>query len=96
MALTGASHEGRVWVPVSGFQSFCVWVINHNHMHLSIFKQQWANLLLNIALTLPREYSATEIVIAHNYNHHVYHVYHGNKKDWMGPEFAGRGIGILR
>ncbi|MBC6455294.1 MAG: fatty acid desaturase [Hormoscilla sp. SP5CHS1] len=51
-----------ILVPVSGFQSFCVWVINHNHMHLSIFKQQWANLLLNIALTLPRGYSATEIV----------------------------------
>lgn len=82
-----------IWVPVSGLQSFCICVINHNHMHLSIFKQQWANLLLNIAITLAKGHSATEIVIAHNYNHHVYR---GNEKDWMGPEFAGHGIGIGR
>ncbi|MBC6476531.1 MAG: fatty acid desaturase [Hormoscilla sp. GM7CHS1pb] len=82
-----------IWVSVSGLQSFCICVINHNHMHLSICKQQWTNLLLNIAITLAKGYSATEIVIAHNYNHHVHH---GNEKDWMGPEFAGQGIGILR
>ena len=82
-----------IWITASSFLCFIVGVINHNHKHLPIFESSQINHLFNIILTLSLGRSATEIVVPHNYNHHVYH---GNDNDWIKPQLAGRGPGIIR
>ncbi len=82
-----------IWITASSFFCFIVGVINHNHKHLPIFESSQINHLFNIILTLSLGRSATEIVVPHNYNHHVYH---GNQNDWIKPQLAGSGPGIIR
>ena len=94
-----------IWITASSFLCFIVGVINHNHKHLPIFKESnqernqesnqnpKINHLFNIILTLSLGRSATEIVVPHNYNHHVCH---GNQNDWIKPQLAGSGPGIIR
>ena len=82
-----------LWVPISSLFCFCIGVVNHNHMHLPIFQQNWANQGLNIAIALCIGRSASQIVVPHNYNHHVHH---GSERDWSCPQLAGTGPGWLR
>lgn len=86
-----------IWITASSFFCFIVGVINHNHKHLPIFKEsnqsKKINHLFNIILTVSLGRSATEIVVPHNYNHHLYH---GNENDWIKPQLAGSGPGIIR
>ena len=82
-----------IWIFLSSLFCFCVGIINHNHMHLAMFKQQWMNQLFNIVLTPCMGHTATEMVIPHNYNHHVHN---GDCNDWSKAELAGTGIGAIR
>ena len=86
-----------IWITASSFFCFIVGGINHNHKHLPIFQEsnqnQKSNHLFNIILTLSLGRSATEIVVAHNYNHHLCR---GDIDDWITPQLAGSGPGIIR
>lgn len=86
-----------IWISASSFFCFIAGAINHNHKHLPIFKEsnqsQKINHLFNIILTLCLGRSATEIVVPHNYNHHLYR---GSENDWINPQLAGSGPGIIR
>lgn len=90
-----------IWISASSFFCFIVGIINHNHKHLPLFQESnqesnqkpKINHLFNIILTLCLGRSATEIVVPHNYNHHVYQ---GNENDWIKPQLAGSGPGIIR
>jgi fatty acid desaturase len=82
-----------IWITASSFFCFIIGVINHNHKHLPIFESSQINHLFNIILTLSLGRSATEIVVAHNYNHHLYR---GDIDDWIKPQLAGSGPGIIR
>jgi len=86
-----------IWITASSFLCFIVGIINHNHKHLPIFKESnqnpKINHLFNIILTLSLGRSATEIVVPHNYNHHLYR---GSENDWINPQLAGSGPGIIR
>lgn len=82
-----------IWISASSFFCFIVGIINHNHKHLPIFERLKINHLFNIILTLCLGRSATEIVVPHNYNHHLYR---GDIDDWITPQLAGPGPGIIR
>ncbi|MDY6802694.1 MAG: fatty acid desaturase [Cyanobacteriota bacterium] len=82
-----------IWITASSFLCFIGGAINHNHKHLPIFENPKINHLFNIILTLCLGRSATEIVVPHNYNHHLYR---GSENDWINPQLAGTGLGIIR
>jgi len=81
------------WVLFSGILCFNACIINHNHTHTAIFTTLGLNRFFGILLTLAKGHTSAGVVLAHSYNHHV-HV--GNAQDWIRPELAGRGYGVLR
>lgn len=81
------------WIIISGFMSFVAHIINHNHQHLPIFNKTILNNFLSILLTILRGHSSSSIKLTHNFNHHNYM---GTTKDWIRPELAGKGFGLVR
>jgi beta-carotene hydroxylase len=82
-----------IWVPVTSLFCFSCAIITHNHLHTSIFKQQWQNQLLNLALTITGGCAATHMMIPHHYNHHKHRC---NSQDWATPKLLGKSQGIQR
>lgn len=82
-----------IWLIISSLFCFNVCIINHNHVHTEIFYHPILNQLFGILLTLAKGHTSAGVVLAHNYNHHVYN---GNENDWIRPQLAGNGPGLFR
>ena len=82
-----------VWLVLAGLFCFCACIINHNHVHTATFKLDALNGLFGVLLTLAKGHTSAGVILAHNYNHHVYN---GTSNDWIRPELAGNGPGIVR
>ena len=82
-----------VWLMLAGLFCFCACIINHNHVHTATFQQAALNRLFGVLLTLAKGHTSAGVILAHNYNHHVYN---GKSNDWIRPELAGNGPGIIR
>ena len=82
-----------IWLIVSSLFCFNVCIINHNHVHTAIFNHSKLNSLFGILLTLAKGHTSAGVILAHNYNHHIYN---GDKNDWIRPQLAGEGPGVLR
>lgn len=82
-----------IWLIVSSLFCFNVCIINHNHVHTAIFNHSKLNSLFGILLTLAKGHTSAGVILAHNYNHHIHN---GNKNDWIRPQLAGEGPGVLR
>jgi len=81
------------WLLASGLFCFSSCIINHNHVHSCVFRDVRLNALFGILLTLAKGHSSAGVILAHNYNHHVHN---GGSNDWIRPQLAGSGRGILR
>ena len=81
------------WLLLSSLFCFSACIINHNHVHSSLFRRAHHNTLFGLLLTLARGHSSAGVILAHNYNHHVHN---GNSNDWIRPQLAGSGPGIVR
>ncbi len=81
------------WIAVSALFCFNACIVNHNHVHLGIFRRPALNRGLSLALTLAKGHSATGVVVAHNLNHHRHH---GGEADWARCGLAGTGPGAAR
>jgi fatty acid desaturase len=68
-------------------------LINHNHRHLSMFRQAWANKLLNYVLTVAMGAPSTRLHAVHMLNHHRCY---RTKDDWSHYSLAGDGTGLRR
>lgn len=82
-----------LWLLISGLFCFNACIINHNHVHREIFSIDVLNKIFGILLTVAKGHTSSGVILAHNYNHHVYN---GNEKDWIRPQLAGHGPGIIR
>ena len=82
-----------VWIATSAISVFIVCVINHNHAHVPLFRQERANRIFGLYLTLLRGHSSSGVVVPHNMNHHVEH---GSGDDWINTRLAGGGPGLFR
>ncbi len=81
------------WLLASSLFCFSACIINHNHVHSCVFRDARLNDLFAMLLTITRGHSSAGVILAHNYNHHVHN---GDSKDWIRPQLAGSGPGILR
>lgn len=81
------------WLLASSLFCFSASIINHNHVHTSVFRNTRLNVLFGLLLTLAKGHSSAGVILAHNYNHHVHN---GGSNDWIRPQLAGSGAGILR
>lgn len=75
------------------FLMFICWQINHNVMHLSIFKWEPLNILTNILLTISCGFPVTLLYYPHVANHHPHAC---NEKDWAGYLLVKNDFGIRR
>jgi fatty acid desaturase len=82
-----------LWIFCTSLLCFIASIINHNHMHCRIFRNNTHNVLLNLALSITRGHTATGIVIPHQLNHHIEA---GSDRDWIRPSLSGYGIGWRR
>ena len=82
-----------LWVTVSCLFCFCVSIINHNHHHHRLFGSHRLNGLVGIVMSVARGHSSISVRLAHNENHHRHA---GTQQDWIRPELAGAGFGLLR
>ena len=81
------------WLLAGSLFCFSSWIINHNHVHTRLFQDARLNVVFELLLTLARGHSSAGVILAHNYNHHVHN---GDNNDWICPQLAGSGLGILR
>ena len=81
------------WIMLAGLFCFCACIINHNHVHTPTCRQAAFNALFGVLLTLAKGHTSAGVILAHNYNHHVYN---GKPDDWIRPALAGNGPGIVR
>jgi len=72
---------------------FTATLINHNHRHLSMFYQPWANRILNYVLTIAMGAPSTRLHSVHMLNHHKSY---RTTDDWSHYSLAGNGVGIRR
>ncbi len=72
---------------------FIATLINHNHRHLSVFHQEWANKILNYALTVATGAPSTRLHVIHMLNHHRCY---RTTDDWSHYSLAGDGTGLRR
>ena len=91
-------HEIPVWLLppvliVLMFAVFTATLINHNHRHLSVFDQAWANRLLNYVLTVAMGAPSTRLHAVHMLNHHRSY---RTTDDWSHYSLAGDSTGIRR
>lgn len=91
--LSGAPSLAIPWILCACLLCFIASIINHNHMHCRIFRDNALNILLNLALSIARGHTATGIVIPHQLNHHIEV---GSDRDWIRPNLSGPGIGWRR
>ena len=82
-----------MWICVSSMFCFISCVINHNHVHLPMFRLKVHNQLLSILLSIAKGHTSTGVIVAHNLNHHQYN---GGKDDWIRTSLAGSGPGLVR
>ena len=80
-------------VPLSCVFFYICFTINHNQLHLGIFKTNWANILTNILLSLCTGVPVTMIYLPHVQNHHPNPC---TKNDWSGAHLAEGYQGIWR
>lgn len=78
---------------LGSFFVFIVAVINHNHRHFSIFRNDFLNLGLNSALTIFMGGPSTRLHQVHLLNHHRHYK---NLKDWTSYSTQASGHGPLR
>jgi len=81
------------WLLAGSLFCFSSCIINHNHVHTCLFQDARLNVVFGMLLTLARGHSSAGVFLAHNYNHHVHN---GDNNDWIRPQLAGSGLGILR
>lgn len=81
------------WLLAGSLFCFSSWIINHNHVHTCLFQDARLNVVFELLLTLARGHSSAGVILAHNYNHHVHN---GDNNDWIRPQLAGSGPGIMR
>ena len=90
-------HVGSVWVVpwllASSLFCFSSCIINHNHVHTPVFRDVRLNAMFGILLTFCKGHTSAGVILAHNYNHHVHN---GDASDWIRPQLAGSGHGMLR
>lgn len=72
---------------------FTATLINHNHRHLPMFYQPWANRILNYVLTMAMGAPSTRLHAVHMLNHHKCY---RTTDDWSHYSLAGNGVGIRR
>jgi len=91
--ITISGFSAFIWVLAASFFCFVTSIINHNHQHLGIAKNDSINKGISFYLSLLRGHSAYSIRLAHNANHHRYNC---REEDWIRPSLAGSGAGIVR
>ncbi len=77
---------------------FTYWVfvctlINHNHRHHPIFKNNSNNQFLNLLISLAIGAPSTRLHLVHHYNHHLHYPSH---EDWSHFELNAKGSGFIR
>ena len=72
---------------------FTATLINHNHRHLPMFHQAWANKLLNYVLTIASGAPSTRLHAVHMHNHHRHY---RTTDDWSHYSLAGNRKGLIR
>lgn len=72
---------------------FTATLINHNHRHLSMFIQPWANRILSTVLTIAMGAPSTRLHAIHMLNHHKLY---RTTDDWSHYSLAGDHVGIRR
>lgn len=80
-------------VPTLVFTSYICLNINHNQMHVQLFKGQAANTILNVVLSIATGVPVTTIYVPHLFNHHPNP---NTSKDWMGGHVVGNRRGLWR
>ena len=75
------------------FAVFTATLINHNHRHVSMFNQPWANRILNYILTVAMGAPSTRLHAVHMLNHHRSY---RTTDDWSHYSLAGDGKGLRR
>ncbi len=80
-------------VPLSCVFFYICFTINHNQLHLGIFKTHWANVVLNVLLSLCTGVPVTMIYLPHVQNHHPNPC---TKNDWAGAHLVEGYQGIWR
>jgi beta-carotene hydroxylase len=70
-----------VYFPLSVLTAACLWLaimiikpvtsfIQHNHVHIGIFRQKWLNFLFDLLIALATGYGSPEWELQHNIGHH--------------------------
>ena len=72
---------------------FIATLINHNHRHLPMFYQAWANKLLNYVLSVAMGAPSTRLHAVHMLNHHRHY---RTTDDWSHYSLAGERSGLRR
>lgn len=72
---------------------FISFQINHNLMHLSIFKNDFLNVFINCLLTICTGFPVTLLYLPHIINHHPSAC---NEQDWAGAHLVDGKKGIVR
>lgn len=81
------------WLLLSTLFCFSSCIINHNHVHVPMFRHGWLNKLFAIILTLARGHTSYGVIVAHNFNHHHFN---GRDGDWISTRLAGKQRGFPR
>jgi fatty acid desaturase len=69
--------------PLLVFALFCINCVNHNNIHLPLFRNPQLQKSWQVFLSLLQGHSSHRIFIPHCLNHHAHYQ---NGLDWMGPE----------
>lgn len=82
-----------LWVFPVSFLMFINLQINHNLMHVPLFKNDFFNILLNILISLNTAFPVTLLFYPHIVNHHLNAC---NEKDWAGYLLVKNDTGLKR
>lgn len=96
LILTKKVPLGFSSVLIIGFTSFFMFItfqINHNLMHLYIFKNDFLNVFINCLLTICTGFPVTLLYLPHIINHHPNSC---NQQDWAGAHLVDGQRGIVR
>jgi fatty acid desaturase len=82
-----------IYIPVAVAVSYATCAINHNHLHVPVFRARWANGMFACVITLITGHPASSVGHSHKSNHHLLA---GAAGDWIGPQVAGQTRGVWR
>lgn len=82
-----------IWIFPVSFLMFINLQINHNVMHVPIFKNEFLNICFNILISLNTAFPVTLLLYPHIVNHHPNSC---NEKDWAGYLLVKNDTGLKR